>query len=133
MQALRFFGILALVKSGQGVLPALFAIPTGLMDIALAITSFWVASHLVSSRGHPSRGFFVWHALGLVALAISAILALLTSSTRFSLVTDGITSQPMTWFPMSIVPTFIGPLMVICHLLAIVAGSHQTGHPRNSQ
>jgi len=131
MQVLRLFGILALVKSSQGVLPTLFAVPTGLMDIAFAITSFWVASRLVSSKGRPSPGFFVWHAFGLVALAISALLALLTSSTRFCVVNDGITSQPMTWFPMSMVPTFIGPLMVICHLLAIVAGSHQAGQPRN--
>src|SRR5258705_11367274 len=40
VQVLRFFGVLALVKAHQHVLPALFAIPTGLIDIAFAITSF---------------------------------------------------------------------------------------------
>jgi hypothetical protein len=118
-QTLRFYGLLALVKAHQHVLPALFAVPTALMDVTLALTSFYVASKLVSPDGKARPGFVVWHAMGLVALAISAILAVLTSSERFGLVKDGITSQPMTWFPMSLVPVFIGPMVTIFHLLAL--------------
>src|SRR5579862_5856779 len=46
-QTLRFFGLLALVKAHQHVLPAIFAVPTGLIDVAFAITSFVVAARLV--------------------------------------------------------------------------------------
>jgi hypothetical protein len=121
VQVLRFFGILALVKTHQHILPAIFAIPTGFIDIVFAITSFFVAARLVSSGGRPHPGFFVWHVLGLLGLAVSVTMAVLTSSPRFGLVEGGITSQPMTCFPMSLVPTFIGPLVLICHLLALVA------------
>jgi hypothetical protein len=55
-------------------------------------------------------------------------MAVLTSSSRFGMVKDGITSQPMAWFPMSLVPTFIGPLVLIFHLLALVAA-----HPNYSR
>lgn len=121
LQVLRLYGSLALIKSGQQILPSIFGIPTGVMDITIAVTSFWVASRLVSDSGRPHPGFFGWHVAGLLTLAISAILAILTSSTWFGLVKDGITSQPMTWFPMSLVPTFVGPFVLICHLLALVA------------
>ena len=127
-QVLRLFGVLALIKANQQVLPAIFAIPTGIMDIVIAMTSFFVAAHLVSADGRPHPGFFAFHVVGLVTLAVSVTLAILTSSTRFGLVKGGITSQPLTWFPMSLVPTFIGPLVLICHLLALVAA-----HPHYSK
>ncbi len=121
VQVLRLFGVLALVKADQDVLPDLFAIPTGIIDIVFAVTSFFVAARFVSANGRPKPGFFVWHILGLLGLGVSVTLAVLTSSARFGLVEKGITSQPMTWFPMSLVPTFIGPFVLVCHLLAISA------------
>lgn len=120
-QALRLFGVLALIKTDQHILPALFAIPTGIIDIFFAITSFFVAARLISETGKPQPGFFGWHVAGLGGLAVSVTLAVLTSSSRFGLVKEGITSQPMTWFPMSLVPVFIGPLVLIFHLLALCA------------
>lgn len=120
-QVFRLFGVLALIKADQRVLPVLFAIPTGLIDIAFAVTAFSVAARLVSDQGRARPGFVAWHILGLIGLGTSVTLAILTSSVRFGLVREGITSQAMAHFPMSLVPTFIGPLMVVCHLLAIVA------------
>ena len=120
-QTMRFYGLLALVKAHQHVLPALFAIPTAVLDIFFAITSFRVASKLVSSKGEARPGFIAWHVGGLGALGISTLLAVLTSSDRFGLVKDGITSQPMTQFPVSLVPVFIGPMVLIFHLLALTA------------
>jgi hypothetical protein len=121
VQVLRLFGVLALIKADQNILPRLFAIPTGVIDIALAITSFYVTKRLVSSEGQPAVGFFIWHMLGILGFMVSDILAFLTSSARFGLVEGGITSQPMTSFPMSLAPTFFGPLVLICHLSALVA------------
>jgi hypothetical protein len=120
-QTLRFFGLLALVKAQQHVLPPIFAVPTAWIDLAFALTSFFVAARLVSANGIARPGFVTWHFLGLLGLSISATLAILTSSERFGLVNAGITSQPMTWFPMSLVPVFIGPMVVIFHLLALTA------------
>ncbi len=120
-QTLRFFGLLALVKAHQHVLPAIFAVPTAWIDVAFASTSFLVAAGLVKANGTARTGFVQWHFLGLLGLSISVTLAILTSSERFGLVKAGITSQPMTWFPMSLVPVFIGPMVVIFHLLALTA------------
>jgi hypothetical protein len=124
-QTLRFFGNLALIKTGQHVLPAIFGIPTGVIDDMFAITSFYVASRLISPAGKARPGFVAWHLAGLGGLAVSVVAALLTSSDRFGLVENGITSWPMTWFPMSIVPTFIGPFVLICHLQALAIVRHR--------
>lgn len=122
VQTLRFFGMLALVKTNQHILPATFAIPTGVIDVAFALTSFFVAARLVSTRGSPRRGFIAWHILGLAGLAVSVTLAILLSSNRFGfLAKEGVTIQAMAQFPMSLVPTFIGPMVLICHLLALAA------------
>lgn len=121
-QTLRFFGTLALIKAWQHVLPPLFAIPTGLMDLAIAGSSFQVAARLVPARGQSSPSFFYWHIAGLATLAISNILVFLTATPRFGLVDANLTSQSMARFPMSMVPTFIGPLVLIFHLLAIFDG-----------
>jgi hypothetical protein len=129
LQVFRFFGILALVKAYQGVLPPLFALPTGLGDIVIASTALFVATRLVSARGHAGRGFYEWHIAGLAHLLVSAALAILTSPTPFGLLAGEITSQPMTQFPMSIVPTFIGPFVLVAHLSALVVAKTHSGRP----
>ncbi|HVV46491.1 MAG TPA: hypothetical protein VHC72_14860, partial [Bryobacteraceae bacterium] len=82
IQALRFFGTLALIKSSQHVLPAIFALPTGIIDDVFALSSFYVATHLVSREGRARPGFAAWHAAGLLGLAVSIVTAVLTSSDR---------------------------------------------------
>jgi hypothetical protein len=126
-QAFRFFGTLALVKAYQHTLPLAFAVPTGIADLIIAIGSFFIA-RIVPDRGRVPKAFFVWHFAGLATLAMSAVLAILTSSPRFGLVDAGLTSQAMTSFPVSIVPTFIGPMVTIFHLLALDAARHRNRH-----
>ena len=126
-QAFRFFGTLALVKAWQHTLPLAFAVPTGIADLIIAIGSFFIAP-LVPDRGPVPKAFFIWHFAGLATLAMSAALAILTSSPRFGLIDGGVTSQAMTAFPVSIVPTFIGPMVTIFHLLALDAARHRNRH-----
>jgi len=121
LQILRLFGVLALILAKEHVLPALFAIPTAIQDVFFALTAFHVAASLVTGEGKPERRFFMWHAAGLAGLGLSALLAVLTSSTRFGLAWGGITSRPMNQFPQSLVPVFIGPFVLILHLLALSA------------
>jgi hypothetical protein len=88
------------------------------MDDALAISSFYVARRCISPEGRPTRGFFLWHIAGLASLAISNVLVVLTASPQ----SGGVTSQGMASFPMSIVPTWIGPMVLMFHLLALYEG-----------
>src|SRR5947209_842454 len=69
-QAMRFYGLLAFYEAYQHVLPAIFAIPTGLLDAFFATTSFVVARRFVAPDGRARRGFVAWNIAGLGALAI---------------------------------------------------------------
>ncbi|HVW09476.1 MAG TPA: hypothetical protein VHC90_12880, partial [Bryobacteraceae bacterium] len=60
-QTLRFFGTLAYWKAAEHVLPPLFAIPTAVMDDAIAISSFYVARRCIAPDGTPTRGYFIWN------------------------------------------------------------------------
>jgi len=120
-QALRFYGALALVKANENVLPAVFAVPTGVMDLTVALFSFLVAAKLVAPKGSAKPGFVAFHIMGVLSLAVSVVLAMLTSSEKFGLVSGGVTSQAMSHFPMSLVPTFVGPMVLIFHLLVLSA------------
>ena len=128
LQVFRFYGALALVKAHQGVLPAAFALPTGIGDLVFAGTAFYVSARMVSDTGRASRGFYVWHFAGLFHLLVAAAMAVLTSPTPFGLLAGEITSQPITSFPVSIVPTFVGPLVLNGHLSALAAAV--AGRPR---
>jgi len=123
-QTLRFYGLLAFFEAYRQVLPAIFAVPTGALDTFFAVTSLFVARRWVTADGKPRPGFIAWHIAGLGALGISAVLAILTSPTRFGLLQDGRSSQAMTRFPISLVPVFIGPMVLIFHLLALAAVWH---------
>ena len=118
-QTLRFYGILALVKTHQHVLPAAaFAVPTGLSSTLLLQSRLFLRRRLrmVTAAGQNDRGFCrVARSWARVSLAVSVVMAVLTSSPRFGLVEASHTSQPMTWFPMSLVPVFIGPMVLIFH------------------
>jgi hypothetical protein len=123
-QALRFFGTLALVKAYQHTLPVAFAVPTGIADLII-VTGSLIIARALPDTGPVPKAFVVWHCAGLATLAMSAILAILTSSPRFGLIDGGVTSQAMTSFPVSIVPTFIGPMVTIFHLLALDSARHR--------
>jgi hypothetical protein len=123
-QVLRLYGVLAFVEADEHVLPRLFAIPTGVIDVFFALTSCYVAARLVSPAGHPKRGFVAWHVAGVMGIAVSVITAMLTYSARFGLVEGGVTTRSMDRFPISIVPTFVGPVVLIAHFLALAA-AHQ--------
>jgi hypothetical protein len=110
-QLLRFYGTLALFQTHS--LTAAFAIPTAIIDILIAASATPAAARLVPAAGRVPPGFFVWHAFGLTGLATSV--ALVTT----------MSPKAMSAFPMSLVPTFIGPFVTILHLLAIDSARHR--------
>jgi len=119
LQILRLYGSLALVLGAMGLLPKLFAIPTGVIDVCFAVTALPAAARLVSRDGYARRGFVAWHVAGLAGLGVSVATAILTSTPAYGVVSRHITSQPMSMFPMCLVPLFIGPLVLIFHLEAL--------------
>ena len=129
LQASRITGFIFFVEYMRGNLPAAFAIPTGLSDVTIGSTALIAVSRLVSRDGVPKRGFILWHRFGVFALLVSGGTGILTSPTPLGIFASDVTSQAMSRFPLSLVPTFLGPVVLILHLMAL-AIAHEQGRSR---
>ena len=109
----RFVGFVFLVLYTYGILPGFFALPAGWGDIAIAATAPFVAAKF-ASRSH--RGAFIgWQILGMLdlvtALGLGTMAQILSRSQA--------TTAPMTVLPLSLIPTFAVPLLLMLHIICI--------------
>jgi hypothetical protein len=119
MQGWRAGGLGFLALYAHGILPAAFAYPAGLGDIAIGVTAPWITLALARRPGFAvSRGFAVWNLLGIldlvVAVSIGGLISALASSAP-----GEVTTQPMARLPLVLVPAYLVPLFVILHLTAL--------------
>lgn len=118
-QAWRVVGGVFLVLLAFGLLPGLFAWPAGVGDIAVGVTAPAVALGLARRPGFgASRGFVAWNLLGIIDLIVAVGTGTLASGVVPGLV-EGVTTQAMDSWPLSMIPGFFVPLFVILHLAAI--------------
>lgn len=119
VQSWRVGGIVFLILLVKGILPPSFAYPAGLGDIAIGVTAPFIA--LASSRKRLSSGAFVlWQTAGIADLVIAVGTGVLSSSTRLGILAHGTTSRVMGLLPMSLIPTFAVPFLIILHIICIV-------------
>jgi hypothetical protein len=119
IQAWRAGGLGFLALSAHGVLPALFAWPAGLGDIAIGVTAPWVALALMRRRDFVrDRAFVVWNLLGILDLAVAVSLGAASSGFIPGLV-GGITTSAMAQLPLVLIPAYLVPLFLMLHLTAL--------------
>ena len=114
VQSWRVAGFVFLVLAAYGILPSVFALRAGWGDIAIGATASFVALKLASPDHR--RIFVVWQVLGIADLVTAVTLGTLAS------VIDprGIPTSAMTVLPLSLIPTFAVPLLLILHVVCIV-------------
>lgn len=120
IQAWRFGGFAFLSLYAYSVLPAYFAWPAGLGDMAIGFTAPWMLAGLARSPAFvASRRFVTWNLLGIldlvVAISIGAIVTRL-----FPSLGGGITTAPMATLPLVLVPGLFVPAFLILHIVALV-------------
>jgi hypothetical protein len=113
----RFVGLCFIYAWLTGNLAAGFAIPAGVGDIIVAAGSLALLPTLL--RGAvPRRWLLLWNVIGLLDLiAAIALGALYSVSSIGVLHTETQTTDLMTSFPVSLIPTFFVPLFILVHLL----------------
>jgi hypothetical protein len=117
-QSWRVAGLVFVLLYSERLLPASFALPAGWGDFAIGITAPLVA-FLISSHRLRWPLFAVWNALGILDLIIAVTLGVLSSATPVGILAGDVTTEIMGKFPLSLVPTFLVPLFVIFHLIAL--------------
>jgi hypothetical protein len=113
VQAWRIVGFVFLVLYTYGILPGTFALPAGWGDIAIGVTAPFVAMNFANPDHRKS--FILWQVLGISDLVAAVVLG----TTAGLLNPHGIATSPMNVLPLSLIPTFAVPLLLILHVICI--------------
>jgi hypothetical protein len=107
----RLVGIYFLLLYGRGELPRAFALPAGWGDIAVGV--FAGALLAIGPPANPRRRtlYRLWNLLGLID-----ILLVVGAAARIGLA-DPASMRRLLELPLSLLPTFIVPLIIASHLL----------------
>ncbi len=120
MQAWRWAGLGFLSLYAYKVLPAVFALPAGLGDMAIGLTAPWIILALVRQPDFAAhRAFIRWNILGIVDLVIAVSIGAM--SAFFTTGAPGeISTAPMTTLPLLLIPAFLVPLFLMLHAAALL-------------
>jgi len=106
----RFVGIYFLVLYQRGELPYAFAVPGGWGDILTATLALLICFvPLRPALRH--RAITIWNALGFVDIMLVVITA-----ARLGL-QDPAQMRALTYLPLSLLPTFLVPLIIATHVI----------------
>jgi hypothetical protein len=120
IQAWRMAGLGFLSLYAYKVLPAVFALPAGLGDMAIGVTAPWIILSLLRQPGFAARGAFIrWNVLGILDLVIAVSVG--TVSSLFATGAPGeISTVPMATLPLLLIPAFLVPLFLMLHTAALM-------------
>jgi hypothetical protein len=117
-QTWRIGGFVFLALAARGVLPHTFANIAGGGDIFFGATAAFAAYRLVAPQRFGAT--LIWQAMGMMDLVTAIALGALSSPSKIGFLAEGgVTTRVMGLLPMSLVPTFIVPLLFIFHIIVI--------------
>jgi hypothetical protein len=112
---LRILGGVFLIVMIQGQLPAAFAVPAGLGDIAIGVAAPFLARRM--ARGRAARHAVVrFHILGILDLIVAVGVGALITSGLLDVTPS---TEMLRLLPLALVPTAAVPLAVALHIVAL--------------
>jgi hypothetical protein len=120
IQAWRWAGLGFLSLYAHRVLPAVFALPAGLGDMAVGATAPWIVLALVRQPDFAARGAFIrWNVFGILDLLVAVSIA--TVSVMFASGAPGeVSTAPMATLPLLLIPAFLVPIFLMLHTVALM-------------
>ncbi|NBD26486.1 hypothetical protein [Paenibacillus glycinis] len=110
----RVVGVVFLIAMGMGYLPAAFAIPAGVGDIAVSIATPFVVRKL--ARGTGRRAALWFNALGIADLMLALVLGALVAYGFF----PGSTfARAISELPLVLIPTAAVPILFVLHIRSL--------------
>jgi len=110
----RVAGVAFLLYLALGQLPAMFALPAGLGDIAAGIAAPLVARRLAQGTGRRAALWF--NAFGMTDLVNALTLGALTG---FALINVTPSGAPISQLPLALIPTAAVPLLFALHITSV--------------
>jgi hypothetical protein len=126
--AFRIEGIVFIIAMLLGKLPAVFAVPAGLGDIAVAVATPWITRKL--AVGTAGRAAVWFNVLGVIDLTDALVLGGLTA---YKVVSVSPTASLNSQLPLAIVPTVGVPLLLALQIRSLLALRNQSAVERSLQ
>ena len=105
-----------LVVMALGKLPAVFAVPAGLGDIAVGVAAVFVARR---SAGRPRKGLVWFNILGIVDLAVAVGIGFLAGLGPSPVLDVTPATDILVALPLVLIPTTAVPLAVALHVVSL--------------
>ena len=113
----RVVGVAFIIAMGLGKLPAAFALPAGLGDIAVGITALFIARRLASGD-RTGAGWF--NILGLLDLIVAVSIGFLAGLGPTRLLDISPSTADIALLPLALIPTTAVPLAVALHITSLI-------------
>jgi hypothetical protein len=119
MQAWRWAGLGFLSLYAHGILPALFAFPAGLGDMAIGVTAPWILLRLIRDPSFVShRRFAIWNIMGIIDFIVAVSMGTICSGFLPG-ITGNVTTSAMAQLPLVLIPAYMVPLFIMLHFTAL--------------
>ena len=116
-QIFRVEGVTFLIVMALGKLPAVFALPAGLGDIAIGLEAIYVARSL--QRGVVGRRAVWFNILGLLDLAVATVIGVTAAPGVAHVLSLSPSTAQIGLLPLVLIPTTVVPLAVALHVLSL--------------
>ena len=128
LNVIRIIGLWFIADYALGRLPAGFALPAGIGDVTTALAAVPLALALSHRTPGVRKWFIVWNIFGLADLLIAVSSGILYSESSIGfLAGGGPSTRLVSQFPLSLIPTFFVPLLILLHLLALARRNEVPG------
>jgi hypothetical protein len=114
---LRVVGVTFLLVMAQGHLPAVFALPAGLGDIATGLAAPFVARGLAQGGGRIRAVWF--NLFGILDLVVALSVGFLAGLGPWQPLEVTPSTEPLSLLPLALVPTTAVPLSIALHILSL--------------
>jgi len=119
VQLFRAIGVLFLVAWALDLMPAVFALPAGIGDVAVGLAAPFVARRLERDPVGGRRMAVAWNVAGIADLVLAVTLGFLSSPSAFQLLSKADPNALVSRMPFVLIPVFGVPIAIVLHIVAL--------------
>jgi hypothetical protein len=119
VQLYRALGVIFLILYVAGKLPALFAWPAGVGDIAIGLLAPVVGFAYARAPRDTAGLVRAWNVFGILDLVVAVTTGFLTSPSLIQPIDVQPNSELMTMLPMVLIPVYLVPLSIMLHIASL--------------
>ena len=133
LQVYRVFGGTFLVNWARGAMPAIFAAPAGVGDVAVGLLALPAALYVATGSRVGRWVGIAWNVLGLLDFTIAIAIGITTAPGPLQLIVPERPNTLVGIYPTVMIPAFSVPSSIILHVLSIWQLVRQGRRARSSE